>query len=166
MRHLENIRQIPSGWLSRISKGSQSPPLPLSNRHSLSSVCVRRGSVLFPCCFSCIKVAWPRVYRRTCLPLFRVAADTVDSRERNDTKKELSRLQQPCSSPTTSFWDVARFRYTGKLFPETMKRDQTRRSFPGKAGHSGRFPQSNRSSSSTFDRFVGHLVRGKLVNRN
>lgn len=61
MRHLENIRQIPSGWLSRISKGSQSPPLPLSNRHSSSSVCVRRGSV----CFRVVSVAL-KLHGRVC----------------------------------------------------------------------------------------------------
>ena len=135
MRHLENIRQIPSGWLSRISKGSQSPPLPLSNRHSLSSVCVRRGSVLFPCCFSCIKVAWPRVYRRTCLPLFRVAADRESIPGKETTRKK---NYQGCSNPVPRLLRVSgtwlgldtRGNYSQKRW-NAIKRDVLFRGRPG-----------------------------------
>lgn len=73
--------------------------------------------------------------------LFRVAADTsIPGKETTGEKRHGKNYQGyttliDCSSPSTSFWDVARFRYTGNY-------SQKRRNamFFGEGGHSARFP--------------------------
>lgn len=110
----------------RISKGSQPPP-----PFRIDTVCLRfTGEEA--CCFrvvstaSCIKVAWPRVYRRACFsespPIHRFPGRKRRARKNYQGYTTLI----DCSSPSTSFWDVARFRYTGNYSQKrrnAIKRD-------------------------------------------
>lgn len=156
----------------RISKGSQPPP-----PFRIDTVCLRfTGEEA--CCFrvvstaSCIKVACVQASL-----LFRVAADTsIPGKETTGEKRHGKNYQGyttliDCSSPSTSFWDVARFRYTGNYSQKrrnAIKRDVFR-------GRRTQCPISRLSRTdlppplslvtrplSICRPLAGHLVRGRI----
>lgn len=126
----------------RISKGSQPPP-----PFRIDTVCLRfTGEEA--CCFrvvstaSCIKVAWPRVYRRACFsespPIHRFPGRK--RRARNGTERIIKATQPLSTVPrlvrVSGTWLGLD---TREIIP---RNDETRSNamFFGEGGHSARFP--------------------------